>query len=235
MIKIYVADTKALSAEAVFRKYFLLMDEERKQKVRQCKREEDKKRSLLAGYLLQVAMREQTEKKSGLQENATPLSLSYRYGENGKPYLKNYHDIFFSLSHSGAYVIAVFSDREIGADLQEQRSIKEGLADRFFSTKDRELYRKTKLLTAGEEAASFCRIWAVKEAYMKLTGEGMKQGLASTALIVDDCFKEIWETGIIRGKGGDAYFHMYDIIEGYSLAVCSNRQETAEICRCHLK
>lgn len=229
MIKITMAGTSALSEEAVFQKYLEQLDETRKQKVRQCKKEEDKKRSLLAGYLLQVGVKEQLEKKSGLQADATPLSLSYRYGENGKPYLRDYPNIHFSLSHSGEYVICAFSDHEIGADLQMHRKVREGTAERFFSPEDRALFYETKSV---DEAAAFCRIWAVKEAYMKLTGEGMKQGLSSSVLSIGHPgrdAKDCWDRGIIRGESNSAYFRLYDTIEKYSIAVCSNEEEEAEI------
>lgn len=254
MIKIYIADTTVLSEESVFQKYFDMLDDTRKEKVRQCKQEKDKKRSLLAGYLLQAGVREWineqhasravlmvTEKKSGLQADATPLSLTYRYGENGKPYLENYPNIYFSLSHSGDYVVCAFSDKEVGVDIQEHRELKTDIAGRFFSSEDKELLQKLagrKTDGDGESGKDirpedFYHMWAVKEAYMKLTGEGMRQGLENTRLEVGsegqyDSFPNFGRVLRLDNKGENAYFRIYEGIKEYSIAVCSFA-ETADI------
>lgn len=237
MIKLYIAGIEGLSDKDCFMKYESMIDDARREKLRQCRKEEDKKRSLLAGYLIQLGVKERLYMESGLQAEAAPLSLSYIYGENGKPYLKEYGNIFFSLSHSGNYVLCAFSEREIGADIQEHRSVKEGLADRFFSKADKQLMERL-----GTDAG-FYDIWSVKEAFMKLTGEGMQQGLSATQMIPDKPetgmtvnssrhrLPQAWKRGIIEKtedgsyrqsrKNDSAHFILCDTIDSYSIAVCS--------------
>lgn len=222
MIKIYIGNIAALSDGDIFRKYVELLDETRKNKVWGCKQEEDKKRSLLAGYLIQVGVKEWIKEKSGLQADATPLSLSYVYGADGKPYLRDHRDIHFSLSHSGMYVAAAFSTEEVGIDIQEHRELKTDIAGRFFSAEDQELLEKTE-----NRKDSFYRMWAVKEAYMKLTGEGMRQGMNAAVMEAEGEHDiTILSKGIIRKKekNNSAYFRIYDNIKGYSIAVCSYKQ-----------
>lgn len=234
MIRIYIAETAALADKKVFSRYMDMLDETRQEKVRRCRNDEDKKRSLLAGYLLQAGAKEWMMGESGLQADATPLSLSYAYGEEGKPRFLEYEKLHFSLSHSGDYVICAFSDQEVGADIQIHRKTGEGIAKRFFSKEDRLLLDRAGSGQLPEDRASlFFQIWTVKEAYMKLTGEGMKQGMDTTFIEWEE---ENAERGIIRQKAPNAadkkdsaYFTLYGKIKGYSIAVCSYGKPDKEI------
>ena len=60
---------------------------------------------LLARGLEQMGIREQT---AGLE-----------YRKNGKPYLKDYPELYFNLSHSGTMAMAVFADTEAGCDIEK--------------------------------------------------------------------------------------------------------------------
>ncbi len=44
-----------------------------------------------------------------------------RFGEKGKPVLNGKTGIHFNLSHSGTYVAGVFSDEEVGIDVEQIR------------------------------------------------------------------------------------------------------------------
>ncbi|MCM1064707.1 MAG: 4'-phosphopantetheinyl transferase superfamily protein [Eubacterium sp.] len=151
--------------------------------------------------------------------------VCYRYGKNGKPYLAD-EPFQFNISHSGDYVFCGVSDREIGVDIQKiQGDHVLRLAKRFFADpecrmleacRDEELRRRM-----------FFSMWVRKEAYGKLTGEGI-------AGAVGKC---LWED---VPAGGDAacaaekglwhedglIWEEYDEPEGYRMAVCRFRQET---------
>ena len=43
------------------------------------------------------------------------------YGKNGKPYFSDIGDFFFSISHSGDYLILAWSCHEIGVDMEQIR------------------------------------------------------------------------------------------------------------------
>lgn len=222
MKDLYIGDISALSEEAVFRKYYGRIDGFRQEKVRRCRNEEDKRRSLLAGYLLQTGIKEIKSAESGLPAEAAPLSLPYSFGVNGKPYLADYPDIYFNISHSGGYVICALSEEEIGADIQEHRGVNSKLAERFFSKEDKELLKRHSKIYGGEEDELFCRIWAVKEAHMKLTGRGMAEGLDTTSVYFDRT-EGVSTRGIVKTHGPkkrDAYFRVYNNIKKYSIAVC---------------
>lgn len=221
MINLYIADINALSKKETFQEYYRKIDKVRQEKVNRCKNETDQKRSLLAGYLLQIGVRNKMNEGSGWQSDAVPLSLSYTYGENGKPYLKQIPNTFFSLSHSGSYVICAISEEEVGADIQEHRELKTDVASRFFSKEEKILLEKE-----NGDSHLFYHMWAIKESHMKLTGLGMRQGMDSTIikcnLSSSDC--NMMQEGIIICKNKEnkqANYLLYDKIKGYSVALCS--------------
>lgn len=105
-----------------------------------------------------------------LADSTPAIPLDFYYGEKGKPYFVNIPQ-FFSLSHSEGRVICALSDEEIGADMQYPRELnEEKLIKRFFSADETEVWQK---LNGAERTEFFYRCWTAKEAYGKLTGEGV--------------------------------------------------------------
>ena len=144
---------------------------------------------------------------SYFNERSLPFSVAYEPG--GKPYVPN-SAIRFSISHSKGKVAVGFSDNEIGVDIEE---IKE---------KDHSnLYRRVlseneagKIRFVSDEKLSFFKIWTLKEAYLKLTGEGLAGEM--TSIDFGDCFElESFE------KGGNYYYSTQ--LSGFSLAVCCEK------------
>lgn len=139
-----------------------------------------------------------------LAELAEPLSLTYWYGEKGKPYLENI-PLFFSLSHSGEYVLCAVSRRELGADIQKiQPADALKLAKRFFSESECRTLEGCE--SHRERQRLFFGFWTRKEAYGKLTGGGL------AAAIRED----------MQSAAGNRGVEWLDVSppEGYALAIC---------------
>lgn len=171
--------------------------------------------SLMVRVLLQQAVGEVLGSKE-------LLSLSFTYGPNGKPYLLEYPELFFSLSHSGSAAVCAVGRQELGVDVQEFRGVRGNVAKRFFAGEE---WEKLRRLSADEKAyeSMFFRIWSVKESYIKYTGLGIRQGLHTfVADLEGACIREA-ENGSRK-----ACFREI-VIEGlprYALSVCTrDRQE----------
>lgn len=197
---------------------FSKVDHQRREKAERLRGERNRAASLGAGLLLQYALSTvgdgRTEEGSSeggvkictvpwlLRSISRPMPLQYRYGERGKPYLTDspWH---FNLSHSGDYVLCVLSHREVGADIQicQKRDVKK-LAGRFFSEEENRTLRQ-----AEDENACFFRLWARKEAYGKLTGEGLPGALGI----------DLQDEGELSGE---LCWEEYDVPEGYRIAIC---------------
>lgn len=135
-----------------------------------------------------------------VSELAEPFPLTYRYGRKGKPYFEKL-PWYFSLSHSGDYVLCAVSGREVGADIQKIQSADVmKLAKRFFSeTECRALERCE---SSEDRQRLFFEFWTRKEAWGKLTGEGVAPVLGRD----------------MQGRDGV----WWEIIppEGYAAAIC---------------
>lgn len=193
------------------------LDEARREKVMSARTAQGKAAELGAGLLLQKAVQDWRRDKPGqspqirlctvsglLSELAEPLSLTYRYGEKGKPYFENI-PLFFSLSHSGEYVICAVSRRELGADIQKIQSADVlKLAKRFFSESECRTLEGCE--SHRERQRLFFGFWTRKEAYGKLTGEGL------AATLRED----------MRSAAEKRDVEWMDVSppEGYALAVC---------------
>jgi len=174
--------------QAMIREMEALLDRERLLKYQEAKEGRAKTLCLGAGVLLRLAWAEsQTKTARDSLEPITPVDVlrrirelpqcqepRYLYGEKGKPYFKD-SPLSFSLSHSGDLVLCAIADHEIGADVQKVIDLDwEKFARRFFSPEERE-----RLGTDGE---SFFQLWCRKEAYGKMTGEGVAKYLGQSFL-----------------------------------------------------
>lgn len=180
------------------------LDEARKAKTLRYLHVQARKLSFGAGALLRYAL-----KKHGIAD------AEIFTDENGKPYTSG---LFFNLSHSHDYVVCSVSTKPVGCDVEK---ISEGhlrIAERYFCDSETEY-----IFSFPEEKRSgeFFRLWTVKEAYMKLTGEGMRLSLHSFSVDLGD---EITVTR--EGIKTDCFIKEYDL-SGYRLSVCAKENEFA--------
>lgn len=149
-----------------------------------------------------------------LREITAADDVACRYGAYGKPYLERYPEIFISLSHSGTYALCAVADREIGADIQrwEETCRADRVAERFFSQAERNWYREGE--TERERKERFCRLWTAREAYMKLTGEGLSREMKSFSVDLERKAVRDPENG-----GLCAYLYEPEAPDGYAAAV----------------
>lgn len=166
-LRLYTLDTEELSDETYFRKCYESLSVFRQQKIDSYRFLADKKLSLGVGLLLDRGLAEY-----GLREAEVRVAQK----ENGKPYLPDYPEIHYNLSHSGNMALAVFAGTEIGCDIEQIQSANLKLAKRFFSSKE---YSYIAELEGESQNYAFCRLWTLKESFLKVTGMGMKLPLDS--------------------------------------------------------
>lgn len=162
MTRLFIADVSDLSDTSFFNEALSYVSDYRKEKVASLKREEDKLLSLGAGYLF--------EKQLHSLYGLSPRELRFSGGQKEKPRIVGREDIYFSLSHSGKYSLAAFSEKEIGADLQKIVPFREGFAKKILSEKE---LGEVFSFPEDKRDEAFIRNWAIKESYMKYRGRGL--------------------------------------------------------------
>lgn len=94
--------------------------------------------------------------------------LDFIYSDKGKPSLKDYPNIHFNLSHTKSAVACALSDSDVGVDVQHIRSVTEKLASRVLTNNEFDFF-----LHSDNKKEYFCKIWTIKESYVKKIGVGI--------------------------------------------------------------
>ena len=92
--------------------------------------------------------------------------------ERGKPYFPNTPSLHFSVSHSGDVFACAFSDEPVGVDIQEYKN-RPDEAERCRKIAARFFHRDEIDALEADTVSAFYNIWTAKEAYVKLTGQGI--------------------------------------------------------------
>ena len=187
MVKLYIADVSGLDSQ----KHLFDVSVHRREKVLRAQKPDSKRRLLGAELLLNIAV---------------PNHPPYLISERGKPYFECGNP-YFSFSHSGKYALCAVSETEIGADIEAPRENSAALAERFFTEKEADA-----VLNADDPDEEFCRLWVIKESYIKATGEGLACPLNS------------FDAGDKIGE----YCTWHTELDGYHIAVCT-KGDTGEI------
>jgi 4'-phosphopantetheinyl transferase len=140
-----------------------LLSDQRREQALKFKHELGRK-TCAAAYLL---LCEGLRREYGLTEKPV-----FGYGAHGKPFLLEHPEIHFSLSHCREAVLCVVSDRPVGADIESVREYHESLV-RYTMNKD----EVEQILQAKRPDIEFIRFWTMKEAVLKLSGEGISNDL----------------------------------------------------------
>lgn len=98
--------------------------------------------------------------------------------KNGKPYLKDYPEIFFNISHCPGLVVCAFHSRPIGADCELPDRFAPILLEKILSSSEQELFHMYRIDPRQEEEYFF-RFWTLKEAYVKYSGIGVDTDLTA--------------------------------------------------------
>lgn len=170
---IFIADTDVLEDRELFERKLICISSERQAAIEKLRFEKDKRLSLGAGLLLNLALL-----RAGIDGREAVIVS----GEHGKPYLKDYPGVFFNLSHSGSRAMCVISDREAGCDVERVTGKHLRVAEHCFTEEERRYI----IEKPGGEDERFFRLWTLKESYIKATGAGLSRPLNSFTVRISD-------------------------------------------------
>lgn len=112
--------------------------------------------------------------------NRPPQSISFDYGDQGKPKLAgpaSPNRLEFNVSHSHEVALMGFIwERPIGVDIEQIRTMKDmaQVAKRFFSPQE---FAVWSAVPPDHQPLAFFNCWTRKEAYIKVIGEGLTHPL----------------------------------------------------------
>lgn len=210
-MEIYCVKISDIS-EIIFNELCLLIDLQKKYKIEKYIHKKDKIRTVIGEILIRTI----------IVENLKISNKYIRFSTNqyGKPYLKEFPNFNFNISHSSDYVLCVIDDKSIGVDVEKVKYIEcEEIAKNFFSAKEFEYIVNENLKFQLER---FYEIWTLKESYIKCCGQGLTIPLKSFSVEMDQ-FKNI--KVVSNNEYKEHMFKSFDIELGYKVAVCSLNKE----------
>ena len=139
--------------------------------------------------------------------NISPDEIVICQNMFGKPYLPDFPEVDFNISHSGEYVIlAVAIGHNVGVDIEliDSNVSLSDIANAVFTEKERQ-----QIKTRND----FYLLWSKKEAYLKCIGDGFQNNLFETTSFDTTIFQQF------------SKFSSYAVIwENYSLALCFSNE-----------
>ena len=149
-----------------------LLSEQRREQCLKFKHELGRK-TCAAAYLL---LCEGLRKEYGITE--PPV---FEYGEHGKPAIVGHPEVCFNMSHCREAAICVLSDKPVGVDIESIRRYSDSLAR--YTMNDAELKR---IEQAERRDVEFIRLWTLKEAVLKRSGEGIRNDMKHVLDVLKD-------------------------------------------------
>ncbi|MCF1426393.1 MAG: 4'-phosphopantetheinyl transferase superfamily protein [Shewanella sp.] len=155
----------------------------------------DVERVRLAGFTHAAAKRTNLLSRGMLRHvlsrhgTLSPADWKFVAGEQGKPALcesqRQAHRLAFNISHSGDWLgIGVLrgaqTGQELGIDIERFRTgvSSDSVMNRFFAPEEVEQLRQ---LDESKRREGFFDLWALKESFIKMTGQGLARPLGSFA------------------------------------------------------
>jgi 4'-phosphopantetheinyl transferase len=144
-----------------------------------------------------------------------PALLKFEIQPQGKPALitASSFPIQFNVSHTrGMAFIALTTRHAVGIDVEwiDRKVQDRDIAERYFSTRESEYLAS---LAPPERTHQFFSYWTCKEAYLKMQGRGIAEGLAQCEITMNPDQLQVGLTHVNQpGQGED--FSLYRITSG---------------------
>ena len=139
-----------------------LVSAKRREKIDNFRFDKDKKLSCGAFLLLKKLLNDE-----GI------INPKFKTTYFSKPYIGNYENIHFNLSHSGNMVLCGISDKNIGVDIEYiDNTIDLNIAKNYFYNNEYE-----NIINSKKPTKEFFKYWVLKESFMKYVGLGFSLDL----------------------------------------------------------
>lgn len=184
---IYINDEIENISEKELDEALNMLPEWRKRQTLRLKHHKGRVESVFSYLLLCEALRER-----GIME--APTFVYGKEKNEGKPSLLEHPELFFNLSHCKHGVACAVSEHPVGVDIEVLGRYKERLA--LYTMNEKEL---AEIAAAEDKDTAFTRLWTMKEATMKLTGEGI--GTNVRDVLTTHSSNIIYNTRVNQEKG----------------------------------
>ncbi|NOU21557.1 MAG: 4'-phosphopantetheinyl transferase superfamily protein [Methyloglobulus sp.] len=166
-VKLWQGD--CVAEETDYQRYWRILDPTEQQHASTIKNEQLHRRYVETHARLRILL--------GDAVNTAPEQLRIHKAEHGKPYLADYPELAFNLSHTVNKMVVAFAyNCELGVDIEicKPRTNLAALVDKCFAEEEKSYWQQ---LPESQQIQAFYRFWTRKEAFVKATGRGIALGL----------------------------------------------------------
>lgn len=164
MYRIYLFEQEELVSDDFIKKALPLLPEERRKKALRYRNRIDRNNCVLTYLMLKIALKEYFQ----------ILDFTIQYDWYVKPFLKEYPNVFFSISHCKCGCVVVVADELVGIDIQNIVPFSWDVAKRVCCLEELGVLKQS-----THKQREFIRMWTKKESYLKMTGAGISGNLKS--------------------------------------------------------
>lgn len=164
MHRTYLFEQEELVPDNFIKKVLPLLPEERRKKALRYHNRVDRNNCVLTYLILKIALKDCFQIKD----------FTVQYGRYGKPFLKEYPNIFFSISHCKCGCVVAVADELVGIDIQNIIPFSWDVAERVCCLEELGVLKQS-----THKDREFIRMWTMKESFLKMTGEGIFGDLKS--------------------------------------------------------
>jgi len=186
------------------------VSEEKKERVGKYRKYEDKIRCMLGDLVVRYVLHSEYKLKMH--------DIEFINNDFGKPMLKLYDNIHFSISHSGEWVMCAFDDSPIGIDIEIYGSNDSGIVKRYFHEKEFEEFMEK---DESEKTSFFYKLWTAKESYIKMVGKGLSIPLNSFSVLGEIVTLENSADNI----NDKSYLKSFNLDDNHMVTLCTNKIE----------
>ena len=194
--------------EAELLKWLSYLAKDQQERLMRFRFREDFLRSLFGEAILRIA--------AGKKIGVAPEKIKIARPEGKKPFLPDYPEVHFNISHSGVWAVCAIGDVELGIDIEEikDKELKPPLIKRVLTENEQ---RYLEMLPDTQRAAAFYRFWTMKEAYSKCIGRGL--GIDPNKVDIEMDRKTVYLPDENRVWNG--MIQSIDFKDGYAMSVCA--------------
>ena len=200
-LRCYITDSSELSDGALFGEAIDMISADRRAKAMSYCFEKDRNLSVVAGLFFRAV--------------ETHYGVAIAADGDGKPQTDD-PEVNFNVSHSGSMVVCAVSDVPVGIDIETVGGNLD-VSRNVMTPHEHDIF-----MEMGDRENIFCRMWTVKESYMKALGKGLS--------IPPDSFDVIREGGLRHdGFPNGLKVKELDPPEGYCVSVCSSNVDCGDL------
>jgi 4'-phosphopantetheinyl transferase len=107
-----------------------------------------------------------------LEDKGLSHPFRFGYNEHGKPFLIDYPEIHFNISHCKNGIAVAVSDETVGIDIESYRNVSDTLVRYTMNEEERRIISES-----SDPIRTFTEFWTKKEAVFKLRGTGITNNL----------------------------------------------------------